>query len=257
MTAYKPLIGLTAYYVKDRELDRNRPRGMPGQDMLMSTMDYPRCIKKAGGIPVVLPVGEEDDDYIENLAKRLDGFLFTGGSDVYPLQYGQSVTQGMGLVVTERDEFELKLLAGAVNHHKPIFGICRGLQIINIFFGGTLCQDIYAAKLTNLAHMGKMLPKFSPCHKVTLAKNSKVFSACRQADLPVNSFHHQVISTLGSGLIATGWSEDGIIEAVEHGQYDFLVGVQWHPEMMAEVYSDQLNLFKAFIDAAQQQGSEK
>lgn len=231
----------------DRELNNSRPRGLQGQDMLMSTMDYSRCLELAGGIPVAIPV-LQSDEFIDDIASRLDGFLFSGGPDICPIYYGSAVKYGMGLAVPERDEFELKLLKKVLELKKPVFGICRGFQLINVLFGGTLHQDIKESRITELEHVGKMAPKHYKSHKVNIQKDSKVFEAYKTNELMVNSFHHQAVERLGQGLVITAKAEDYIIEAFEHKDYDFLVGVQWHPEMMAEVYDEQLSIFKLFVN---------
>jgi len=243
----QPLIGVTTYYVEDNELDGKRYRGRNGQDMLMSTMDYSRCIKNAGGIPLAVPV-INDDNYIEGLIEGLDGVLFTGGPDIHPFLYGKEIKKGLGKVVLERDKFELKLLQKALEKDKPVFGICRGLQLINVFFGGTIIQDINEASITKQEHVGSMVPKYSFCHKVEILEESILHKAFGKNIVDVNSLHHQAIDTLGKGLIKTAWSEDGIIEGFEHKDYSCVFGVQWHPEMMAEVYDEQLKVFQIFIN---------
>lgn len=244
----KPLIGITTYYVNDRELGSNRHRGTPGQDMLMSTMDYSIAIEKAGGIPVTIPV-IDSEKYIDELSEKMDGFLFTGGCDIHPNYYNQSIKVGLGSVVPERDEFELKLLKKSLEKNKSILGICRGFQLINVFFEGTLYQDINHYKPVTIAHVGRMLPKYSPAHKVTLQEGSKLYETFNQNELNVNSFHHQIIDKLGEGLVETAISEDGIIEGIEHKNYPFVVATQWHPEMMFEIHSEQLLIFKQLINS--------
>ncbi|MCF6465967.1 gamma-glutamyl-gamma-aminobutyrate hydrolase family protein [Clostridium sp. Cult2] len=243
----KPLIGITTYYVKDRELGHIRNRGLPGQDMLMSTMDYSKAIEKAGGIPVALPV-IDNDSYINQLVKKMDGFLFTGGSDIHPNNYHESVKKGLGLVVPERDAFELKLLKRILEKDKPILGICRGFQLINVYFGGKLYQDIKHNNSTIIEHHGYKLPKYCFIHNNILEEGSKIYEAFGKRDLNVNSLHHQIIEKLGEGLLQTVLSEDGIIEGFEHKNYSYVVGMQWHPEMMFEVHSEQLLIFKHFIN---------
>ncbi|QEK10966.1 gamma-glutamyl-gamma-aminobutyrate hydrolase family protein [Crassaminicella thermophila] len=244
----RPMIGITTYYVKNHEGHKNKPRGMAGQDMLMSTMDYSRCIQKADGIPLTIPVIDAEW-YMDELVDRLDGFLFTGGPDIYPIHYHQPLKTGVGRIVPERDAFELKLMKKVLEKDKPILGICRGFQLINVYFGGTLYQDLYTEKITSMKHVGDVLPKYYPAHKVRLKENSKVFEAFDKNEIFVNSFHHQAVEKIGEGLIETGWSEDGIVEGLEHKNYSFVVGVQWHPEMMAEIYDEQLSIFKLFINA--------
>lgn len=242
----KPLIGITTYYVEDREMQEKRYRGRNGQDMLMSTMDYSTSIKNSGGIPVAIPV-IDDDDYIEQMVQRLDGILFSGGPDVYPYKYGQPVKKGLGLVVTKRDDFELKLLKKALEYDKAIFGICRGFELINIYFGGTVYQDLFNEKVTDQEHVGVMLPKHDVCHEVKIKKNSILHEALGVEELGVNSLHHQAVNRLGEGLTEIATSKDGIIEGFVHNTYSCLFGVQWHPEMMYERNEIQQKIFNMFI----------
>lgn len=244
----KPLIGITTYYVRADELGKNRRRGLPDQDMSMSTMDYSRAIEKAGGIPVTIPL-IDDEDYISNIVDKCDGFLFAGGPDVSPIRYGQSYEKGLGTINPARDKFEMTLLEKALLKDKPIFGICRGFQLINTFFEGTLYQDINNANITKIEHVGLMGPKHGIAHKVSLNKESKFREVFDKDQIMVNSFHHQCIEKLGRGLIEGAHADNNIIEAIEHKDYSFVMGVQWHPEMMFEEHSEQTKLFKYFINS--------
>lgn len=239
------LIGITTYYVP-KALKRSSPRGLPDQDLLISTMDYSRMVLPWGGSPVTIPV-LHDEEYIEELVRRCSGFIFSGGSDIHPFQYREPVREGLGLYVPERDEFELKLLERVVHAKKPIFGICRGLHLINTFFGGTLYQDIKESDLTSIEHLASMGPKYGLIHRVNITQKSKLYSIFKKKEIWVNSLHHQAVERLGEGLYTTATGEDGIIEALEHKEYPTLLAVQWHPEMMGEVYREQGELFKAFL----------
>lgn len=243
----KPLIGLTTYYVKAHEQGEKRVRGMIDQDMLMSTMDYSQSIQKAGGVPVAIPL-IMDDEYIESIVDKMDGFLFTGGADVYPLRYKEELHKNLGGVNIKRDDFELKLLDAAIKKGKPILGICRGCQLINVYFGGSLYQDIYSDLDTSLKHVSTGLAKHALSHKITIEEDTNLMNAFKCNEIWVNSLHHQAIKNLGEGLVKVAQATDGIIEAIEHSEHDFLVGVQWHPEMMAEVHNQHLNIFKTLIN---------
>jgi putative glutamine amidotransferase len=246
----KPLIGITTYYVRADELGKNRKRGLPDQDMLMSTMDYSRAIEKSGGIPITIPL-INDVDYIDNIVDKCDGFLFAGGPDVSPINYGEYYQKGLGTINLARDKFEIALLDKALSKNKSILGICRGFQLINTFFEGTLYQDINNAKITDIEHVGLMGPKHGIAHKVFLNKECRIGQIFDKDEIMVNSFHHQCIKKLGKGLIECGYADNDIIEAFEHEDYSFVVGVQWHPEMMFEEHSEQLRLFELFLNSIQ------
>lgn len=252
----KPLIGITSYFVKDRELSAMRYRGFKGQDMLMLTMDYGKCVHLAQGIPIIIPV-IDDENYLENLLSKLDAIIFTGGPDINPIKYGQSLKRGIGLVVSERDDFELKLLDKSLKKSIPVLGICRGFQLINVYFGGTLHQDIYVSNIVQVEHAALNVPKYNYCHRVSISNGSILSDIFRKKELMVNSYHHQAIDKIGKGLIETAFSEDGIIEGFEHKDFPRLFGVQWHPEMMAEVYDEQLEIFKYFVNSSMENNKSK
>ncbi|MBN4062917.1 type 1 glutamine amidotransferase [Alkaliphilus sp. AH-315-G20] len=241
------LIGITTYYVKAYEMGEKRVRGVKGQDMIMSTHDYSTSVEKTGSIPVYIPV-INSDSYIDQIANTMDGIIFAGGEDIAPSKYGQANRKNLSTIVPQRDTFEFSLISKFIEKKKPILGICRGMQVINTFFGGTLHQDIYNAKLTEIEHVGIMAPQDSISHKVKLTRGSLTYKAFEKDTISVNSYHHQAIDEIGKDLVVTGHSEDNIIESIEHRKYPFLVGVQWHPEMMAETHKEQLKLFQLFID---------
>lgn len=211
----------------------------------MSTMDYFRMVRQAGGFPVAIPV-LSDEDFIQEIVEVCKGFIFTGGADIHPFQYNQPVKRGLGLFVPQRDHFELKLLEGILQKRKPVFGICRGLHLINVFFGGTLHQDILRSGITEMEHLVSVGPKHSCIHRVSIGEGSRLHKIFTKEEIWVNSLHHQAIERIGTGLQSTAVAEDGIIEAVEHPDYP-LLAVQWHPEMMGEVHREQKKLFFDFI----------
>lgn len=242
-----PIIGITTYYVKAYEMEEDRQRGVKGQDMLMCTMDYPKSVEKAGGIPVLVPV-IHNTNYIDSITEKIDGLILAGGPDVYPLLYDTSIRIGTKGIVTERDRFELELLDCVIKKGKPVFGICKGLHILNVYFGGTLYQDVYHETGTEIAHSGSRLPPFEPCHSVSFDKSSFLWKLFGEK-IPVNSFHHQAVKKLGEGLLPIAWShDDGMIEAVVHEKDKSIFGVQWHPEMMTEKNQEHLTLFQYFVE---------
>ncbi|GAB6138693.1 gamma-glutamyl-gamma-aminobutyrate hydrolase family protein [Halanaerobaculum tunisiense] len=245
----KPLIGITNYYVDSNELGtlEDRSRGFIGQDMAMCTMDYPRGIKEAGGVPVLLS-NIVDEEYIANLVDRCDGFLFSGGADLDPLLYEAEPAQDCGAITPARDQFELKLLDKVIQAGKPILGICRGLQLINVYYNGTLYQDLDHYQTETKHHQALEFPKWYQVHEVELRTDSHLAQAFGREQIRTNSLHHQVIKEVGDNLEVTAIAADGVIEAIEQPGDSFLVAVQWHPEMMFEEIAEQTNLFKYFID---------
>lgn len=247
-TVIKPLIGCTTYYVS--AFEENKHRYSIAQDHFTSAIDDPLSIYQAGGLPMPITL-IDDDGYIESVLDRLEGLMLIGGSDVSPSYYGQPYKKGLGHLDPVRDKFELKLIDKAVRRNIPLFGICRGLQLLNVYFGGTLVQDIDRYHETDINHAGYIGPKWSPAHKVKLAKDHMLYPCFGKEELEVNSFHHQIIDKLGDGLEIAATAEDGIIEAIVHSQYPFLLAVQWHPEMMFQTDQEQLKLFQLFVDYIQ------
>ena len=206
--------------------------------------DYLDGIKAAGGLPVVLPleVSEEDVDQIVNTC---DGFLFTGGQDVSPSLYGMEDATGTIVSSPERDQLETMLLSKALLADKPILGICRGLQFINAFMGGTLWQDLPSQHHSEIVHrQGK--PYDVPTHQVIL--NGDLQSLLGKEVLEVNTLHHQAVKDLGNGLIPMAIAPDGIIEAFMLPGKRFVWAVQWHPEYLFRTDKDSLVIFSYFVE---------
>ncbi|MTI68414.1 MAG: gamma-glutamyl-gamma-aminobutyrate hydrolase family protein [Firmicutes bacterium] len=241
----KPLIGITTYFISNSEMYKSKIRGLSDQDILMSSMDYYNSVENSGGIPIAIPIITKEN--IKELVNKLDGIIFSGGVDINPLKYDNNINNGIGKIIPKRDDFEFLLLKEMFKSKKPILGICRGLQLINVFFKGTLHQDI--SLKTNIKHSYLKAPKYLPCHRVCIDVNTKLYDIFKSKKIYVNSFHHQTVKDLGENLLKTAWSDDGFIEAIEHKNYPFLLAVQWHPEMMAIKDSKQLNIFKVFINA--------
>jgi putative glutamine amidotransferase len=214
-------------------------------DVLYCDQNYLRRIEEAGGIPILLP-HVEDDAALKKIAAMLDGLLFTGGEDVNPMHYGQDLHPETA-VAEARDRFEIRFLTHFVATGRPILAICRGIQLINVGLGGTLIQDIPSQ--TGSLHHSQSVPTVTPTHEVQLLESSRLARLFGATMLEVNSHHHQAVDRLGAGLQAVGWSEDGIIEAVEHKDRPFIIGVQWHPERLSSRAEIQSRLFAGFVDA--------
>ncbi len=210
--------------------------------------DYIRAIQQAGGVPVVLPIVNEHH-LIQQQIEIIDGLLLSGGYDVSPLCYGEDPKPGLEAICPERDIYEIELVQSAQRSNKPIFGICRGLQLLNVALGGTLYQDINLSIPSALQHQSKAKPD-EATHAITISSQSLLHSIMNETKVLTNSFHHQAIKDLAPDLVVNAQSSDGVIEGVESPGPDFILGVQWHPELMIEKHSNMLKIFQAFLEAA-------
>ena len=200
-----------------------------------------------GGIPIMLPLTEDKDD-LEQAAELCDGFLFTGGHDVSPDIYGEKPLEGKVSSNRRRDVMELFVLRKALESDKPVLGICRGIQFINVAFGGSLYQDIPTQYSSKTDHH-QSAPYDVPIHSVNIVKDSPLYDCLRKEKLEVNSYHHQAVKDIAPKLKAMAISEDGLIEALYSPDYRFLWAVQWHPEFSFQSDNNSMNIFNAFIDA--------
>ncbi len=192
---------------------------------------YFEYIRQAGGIPVLLgTVGEEE---AEVLAEKLDGLMITGGADVDPSFYGQENTAS-SMDAEDIDISDFRLYRAFVRHHKPVLGICRGIQVINVCEGGTLIQDIPSWDSTKLNHVQRTyvppIPRDQFCHRADFITGT-VLHGIFGDSYGVNSFHHQCIDRPAEGFVISAYSEDGIIEGIEK---EGVLAVQWHPERHVE-----------------------
>lgn len=235
----KPIIGVTASRIHNRQ-------GIP----LNSVMEaYVRAVTAAGGIPVLLPPIDPVET-VETLLSRLDGILFTGGGDIDPKFYNGSDDDTLDSMDLERDIFELALCQSSVEAKKPIFGICRGLQLINVALGGTLYEDVLKQMPRGQKHsFGKEQPRDYLAHEVNLVEGSRLYQILGKTELLVNSLHHQGIRSLAPDLRPTAYAPDGLIEGIELTGHPFGVAVQWHPEWLLE-HPPMRSLFQAFVDAS-------
>lgn len=196
-------------------------------------VDYKNLVEKRGAVPIILPI-TTDFSLVERYVSLCDGFLFTGGADINPLTYGVVADKSLGMTDLDRDRFEIELMIAAIRANKPVLGICRGMQILNIALGGSLIQNIPDVK-GSFNHMVSG-NKYDVSHKVILEADNILYNIFGE-ELYVNSSHHQGIDRLGEGLQIIGVAEDGIVEAVKLKNHDFVYGLQWHPEEL--VYRDE------------------
>lgn len=243
----KPIIGITCNYDPRDTVIGVPGLGLPGQDWEFLAADYIYTIEKAGGIPTIIPYCREKKNIIA-LLEKVDGILISGGHDIDPLRYGARPIPYCGRIVPERDEYDLTIFHYGYEHKLPMLGICRGIQIMNVAMGGTVYQDLgQEAHLTH-RYMGDMAPKNYPSHE-TLFSSGSLLHTTFGDKIRTNSFHHQGVCEPGKNVTITALAEDQAVEGIEiTGGASFIVGVQWHPEMMFDA-PEQLKLFQAFINS--------
>jgi len=238
----KPIIGITPSMVPGTE-DR------PGRRISLAA-DYVQAVAAAGGTPIVLaPV----DGPVDRLLDVIDGLLLSGGGDIRPDRFGdRNVHPTVDGIDDLRDTFELALVDGAMRRGLPILGICRGCQVLNVALGGTLIQDIPDQHGTTIAHRqsDQKIPASEPSHPVTAEPGSLLDTVYGTTELQVNSFHHQSVRDIAPRLQVVGRAPDGIIEAVWCPDAAWVLGLQWHPELMFQAHPEHLRPFQALVAAA-------
>ena len=232
----KPVIGLTCSF---------RTEGGNPQHYLNES--YMNAIRHFGGIPLLIPVLALPEE-VAMLVGICDGLLLTGGDDLNPARFGEAVLNDTVSVAQERDEAEWAVLDLAVQRNIPIFGICRGIQVMNVYFGGSLYQDIPAQVPSDVAHRMEK-PYHRTGHSCKVVPNSPLHALTGVSEFGVNSHHHQAIRDVAPGFISMGQCEDGIVEAVCEPSKPFCWGVQWHPERIWDIEENSGKLFEAFIAA--------
>lgn len=222
-----------------------------GVEFNLITQDYAESISAAGAIPLLMPYLEarqNDEAYIREFLNLADGVVLPGGSDIDPALYGSYPQKNLGSITPERDRWELKILKIAKEMGKPILGICRGFQLINVFYGGSLKVDVCGNSVeTKIPHMASMVPKYYKTHKLNIKPGTRLAEVFAASEIAVNSFHHQAVDKVGNNLKVSAVAPDGFVEGIEDSDYPYLVGVQWHPEMMATREPVQLKLFEDFV----------
>jgi putative glutamine amidotransferase len=247
-----PLIGIATGYAGP---DPNRAFVRLG-NLNYCDLNYSRRVERAGGLPIFLPHLHEDvDARIAQTASMLDGLLLTGGEDVDPTHYGQDWFACDTPPARERDHFELPLVRAFFETGKPMLGICRGIQLINVAMGGTLVQDI--PHFVGPTHHSQSAETTESTHQVSLDESSRLARIFGAVTVDVNSHHHQAVDRAAAGVKVVGRSEEGIVEAIEHAQHPYLIGVQWHPERLGGDAFAHQELFDDFVRACREQRRER
>ena len=212
--------------------------------------NYTDALVSLGALPVIIPThGKGEKDTLFELMDRCDGFLFTGGVDIEPSRYGEKRWEACKVFSPKRDAFELLALSYALKWRKPILGICRGCQLINIALGGTLCQDIPTAHPNAARHSSSSITD-PTLHEIIIPEESPLYELSGEPRVTVNSFHHQCVDKLGDGLKILASSPDGIPEGVYAEGEPFVMGVQWHPERAYKHSALDAAVFSRFIKEA-------
>ncbi len=234
----KPVIGITTY------LDNASKKVYAAV-----SNSYIYSVLMAGGLPVMLPIAEDQDVAAEYLAV-IDGLLLSGGEDVCTMVYGENPIKEVEMFCPQRDSFEINLFSAALEQDMPVLGICRGLQVMNTALGGTLYQDIFCQCKKVLGHLPIKMPVDTLYHTITIEETSILAEVFGKQELRVNSYHHQAAKDVAEEFRATAFSTDHVIEAIEHREKKFVVGVQWHPEDLTVKHPHFIKLFSALVKAA-------
>lgn len=229
-----PIIGVMPLYDEDR-------------DSIWLLPGYQDLIEQNGGIPLILPL-TTNKETLRPFLSICSGFLFTGGQDVAPASYGEEKQPVCGPQSLTRDEMELFFMKEVIAEDKPLLAICRGVQLLNVLYGGTLYQDLPSEYTSKIDHHMKA-PYDQVQHKVDLPEDSLLQQLLQRDEMGVNSYHHQGIKDLGAGLEVTAISTDGLIEGISLPDAKFVLGVQWHPEFFNAVTVENQALMAAFLAA--------
>ena len=220
---------------------------------------YYVAVAAAGGAPFMIPL-LEDEGALRAMYETLDGVFLAGGVDLDPPSYGEEPHDWCGRTDPARDRVELLFTRWALEEGKPILGVCRGMQVINVATGGTLLQDCTRQLPGSIKHdffPNSGFARDHLAHEIELGVESRLRAIFGAERVQVNSMHHQGICRLGEGLVITAVAPDGLAEALETADSRFVVGVQWHPEMLVDSDAGTRRLFEAFIDAAAEFGRSR
>ncbi|PYG87206.1 putative glutamine amidotransferase [Ruminiclostridium sufflavum DSM 19573] len=235
MIKKKPVIGITAAH--DFEKDTSSLKG-----------DYYEAITQCGAVPVLIPATEEKAVWAEYLHIS-DGIIFSGGPDVDAVYFGKGNMPYANEISPVRDSMEIFIAKQALAADKPVLGICRGIQIINIAAGGRIFQDIYAENAADkqLLKHSQQAPRWFQIHNINILGGTILHNVFGEDALRVNSFHHQAVSKIAPGFTINAYADDGIIEAISHEGKKFALGVQWHPENLWRKDCIHLKLFERLV----------
>jgi putative glutamine amidotransferase len=243
---HRPVIGIAT----------QTQEAIPGQSPLAWVMGqrYVQVLIERGAIPWIIPLLKDDLGTLRAIYERIHGVFLTGGVDVDPAAYGEQRFEFCGRSDPPRDAVELTLLRWALADRKPVLGVCRGIQVMNVAVGGTLYQDVGQQRRNAIKHdyfpTTGGFPRDRLSHPLRVTPHSRLATILEETNLQVNSMHHQGIKDLAPGLTPTAFAPDGLIEGVEGNNGQYLIGVQWHPEELVATQPAMRRLFGSFVEAA-------
>ena len=243
----RPLICVTPRWEGSREFLGEK--FLPNETISRGLFD---AIIDAGGMPVMMPI-TDDEDVIQGYVDLCDGFVIPGGHSVDPARWGEEPSEGSAKDVSpERDALEFPLVEKVIAADKPLFAICRGMQLLNVAMGGTLSQDLYGLPAREgMEHWRHGIILNNPAHPVEVLEGTALARIMRgRAQIQTNSSHHECVAEVGEGVRVDGYATDGVIEAIEVPGKRFCLGVQWHPEYTWGTLETDRLLWHDFVDAA-------
>lgn len=237
-----PLIGITADVATASGQVSNRTK----DTTLVLPQRYLAAIERAGAIPVVLS-GNRTKSAVCHLLRMLNGLVLSGGNfDIHPRYYGERPIRQLGEIKGARTDFELEITDRALEQDLPVLGICGGAQAINVALGGSLHQDIMT-QLSDAGAREHSSKNPNGGHPIHVEPGTRLFNILKRSTLNVNTSHHQAVKRLGRGLIINAVADDGVIEGIESAEHGFVLGVQWHPEVLAPRQEHQRRIFTSFV----------
>jgi putative glutamine amidotransferase len=249
-----PVIGVTTQTLHAIE---SIPAALP--ESWVMNQRYFRALTDLGAAPWMIPLFHDDEETVRAIYEHLDGLMIPGGVDMDPGTYGEEITPNVGRLDPPRDAVELMLTRWAMEDGKPVLGLCRGAQVINVAQGGTLVQDIPTQwtrpvdggpPLQHDCYPTKGFARTHLAHPVAVTPGSRLHEALEHDTVAVNSMHHQSVKAVGAGLRVSAVAPDGVIEAIEGTGDAWVVGVQWHPEVFEANDPSTRHLFRQFLAAA-------
>ena len=237
-----PVIGITADSSKCEQTGSRTNR----EGLYSLASRYCDAIENAGGLPIIIPHSRSRTQ-IRHLLRRIDGLLISGGGfDIDPAYYGEQPIAKLGKINSQRTFTELESIAFGLERDLPMLGICGGAQAINVALGGSLYQDIGTQLPAAQKHQQEeRSDRYG--HIVEVARGTLLYKVCHRQKLKVNTTHHQAIRKLGKGLAVNATAADGLIEGIESKKHSFVLGLQWHPEVLARSEAVQRRIFSSFV----------